>query len=609
MSTPLEPSVLQWGTLCPYASAVVLECTAGDPAQAFAGLERVLSKPGRGRTTDNDRVVALAPFSPGLADIPRLDQLAGFVRQRRDQPAWATSESTFVDTTHYLTVALRHRRLVTVYSDDDGQKERFQRWLDRPPRPQFRRIPAETIAATFGSGETKGLWLRGIHRRRTTKPDTKNISGIRLQDALDPVADATFALGSVRATLVETSDRKNLHGDVGTTPSASTFWFKPIPDFTTFATVMVEAMILLEEALMSPEDSQRVLPYLARKVETLTEVHGAYEVLPADPEFLPPTSHSLEAADVLRRATLNVNGKAGSADFVLDVGLDGAIGGSLRVRPVPSNDGYRLDIGFAGEPTHLPPVRVILDALGKGELLTVYYRSGHTFTNGAIYRDKVPSTTFPNWRVADFTNHKITQEKPDVRPWQDIHDAIGNPEDQSLFGWVARQYREGWLICDDGPGEKADFLHISPDGTLSLIHVKGANSDSCQRGVAVAAYEVVVSQATKNLVYVDPDRLRELLTKPPVPHPACWEHGERISGRSAFIEALDLRDATDTTEIVIVQPHVSLAIRNKLRATTPGQPPNDNQLRLTLLESMLNSARSSAIALGTDLFVVGADVQ
>jgi hypothetical protein len=49
-----------------------------------------------------------------------------------------------------------------------------------------------------------------------------------------------------------------------------------------------------------------------------------------------------------------------------------------------------------------------------------------------------------------------------------------SPNDTPLFGWVVQHYSQDWLICDDGPGEVADFVHIGEDDTLSFIHVKKA---------------------------------------------------------------------------------------------------------------------------------------
>jgi hypothetical protein len=96
-----------------------------------------------------------------------------------------------------------------------------------------------------------------------------------------------------------------------------------------------------------------------------------------------------------------------------------------------------------------------------------------------------------------------------------------------LFAWVVNRFADGWLTCDDGSGEVADFVHVSIDGVLTLVHVKGAKSNSKKRGIAVNAYEVVAAQAAKNLRYVQGPQLLDRLKNPGVSRPACWTEGKR----------------------------------------------------------------------------------
>jgi hypothetical protein len=183
-----------------------------------------------------------------------------------------------------------------------------------------------------------------------------------------------------------------------------------------------------------------------------------------------------------------------------------------------------------------------------------------------------------------------------------MHDTIGEDRDTSLFGWVARHYSAGLLTCDDGPGEIADFLHVA-DGVLSLVHVKSAHSSSPRRGVSASAYEVVTSQAVKNLVFTDATRLRDRLASAPVRRPACWRDGERVEDRTEFVRALDGRDATHPVRVVIVQPHLSEPTYRRLRNTAG--PTSDETLRLHLLESLLNGARGTLVRVNADLTVIG----
>ena len=91
---------------------------------------------------------------------------------------------------------------------------------------------------------------------------------------------------------------------------------------------------------------------------------------------------------------------------------------------------------------------------------------------------------------------------------------IGDARDKSLFGLVVRHWpnleergeQTGWLVCDDGAMESADFIHLdeaSEVPELTLIHVKGSGSKVEERGISVSDYEVVVGQAVKNLRHLD----------------------------------------------------------------------------------------------------------
>jgi hypothetical protein len=251
-------------------------------------------------------------------------------------------------------------------------------------------------------------------------------------------------------------------------------------------------------------------------------------------------------------------------------------------------------------------VRKILDALKNDDLFAVYYDSGHVVGPHGIGRRNINSAPFANWQFLDFSGFDITTEKPGKTP-SEIHRNIGAGNDISLFGWVAHHYSSGWLVCDDGPGEVADFIHISPDGTLSIIHVKAAHSASSMRGIAVSAYEVVAGQAAKNSRYlVNLELLSETLAIPHAQKRAAWIDGKRVAGRHEFLSMLESLMPSDKRQVVIVQPHVSEKMYNHIRAHHPSvtSSPTADLLRLNSLETLLHTTRGAAVALGADLDVI-----
>ncbi|MFC0429851.1 hypothetical protein [Kutzneria buriramensis] len=549
MNTPELPLA----SVRPYFSVVVLE------GEDFGSLTEFLLTSGRGD------VVARHESDGVLA----------FVRRREDPPTWAGPDAGFTDVTHQLTIALRRGGFIVVCTDRPGQ-ERLQTWLDR--QPALRRYPSEVLESALIRGEVKNLWLRGIHRRTSVKADGKVLSGSSVEQTLSPHEDGSYVAGSARAALPLRPDLLLLKGNAGTTPRNALVWLSQRADFETFTAMATELLDLLEDARAQGAERPDFLAMLASPAD-IAEVRDAFEVIVEDPDTLPAGALSDELRDLALSARDNplpVTGFPDSAAFLLD---------GAEVTPELAGDKVRLD----GD-----------SPLLETDLVTVYYQSGHSYSRGRFWQARAPEYPFRNWRFEDFRGWDIRREKPRADSPQQIHDHIGS--DTSLFDWVARHYAHGWLICDDGPGEVADFLHVSASRVLSLIHVKAAKSDSRDRDVSAAAYEVVVSQAVKNLIYISRGHLRPQLSRPPVRSPASWIDGQRVRGRREFLRQLDARVATDDMRVVILQPHVTQRTYETLRG--PAGRGSPELMRLHLLESMLNSARQSCTGLNADLEVI-----
>lgn len=207
------------------------------------------------------------------------------------------------------------------------------------------------------------------------------------------------------------------------------------------------------------------------------------------PAGLSESDEKWEAAELLQSAVLNVTGHVNSPDIDISIGLNGSISGNVRARVRVESGRVHMRFGFVGTPTDPVTATKVMNALEYNDLLTVYYASGHAINGNSIFRPRIMPTPFPNWSFQSFAGFDIEREKPSDANSQGIHDAIGRSGDTSLFSWVVQHFSEGWLTCDDGPGEIADFVHVAHDGTLSLIHVKGAHSKSLTRGVATTAFE------------------------------------------------------------------------------------------------------------------------
>lgn len=611
-----NPEHLRMADLTPYFSIIVLECTSDDVGGAFMILRRFLRRTAgeRGHAIGvriTAETIVGGSDTDSIEDVGSLenlsiDQIYGLARERKHRPGWTAKDTVLTDVTNELIIAMRRDRLVAIHTDG-ATKRRLLKWLDRAPKPPFRRLPPDILQGTF-KGDAKALWLRGVHRRRATKADSKTITGPRLQDVMDPFDNATFAMSAVKIDFDPQVDGAVLRGKLGTAPRTSSIWLKSMTDFPTFIATAVETLVWLDKALAQEKPPDNLFPELATEINDLTVVSDAYEVLVAEPDEVrgqPDADDELvERAELLSEASLTVRGKPDSPKFAMDVGFHGCVSGTLSIKPVQVSNGFKLDVRYASEPTNEPVARQIRDAIGNGEPLSVYYTSGHTFTAGKISRQNIAKIPFSNFEFVDFMDCDITIEKPQIKGDQAIHDAIGLPGDKSLFGWVAQRFSDGWLICDDGAGEIADFLHLSSKGLLSTIHVKGADSRSAGRSIAVGPYEVVTSQASKNIRTLSTEYLCERLRHQRIERPACWYLGARVADREEFIELLEARVATDKSHVVIVQPHLCQAAYERARRNAEASTPTVESRRLALLDNLLNTTRRTVRGVWDDLIVM-----
>lgn len=605
------------GDLKPYASLMIMRSTGQDHSLAMRTLCRHIARAsGKSKLGNSSLIVA-----SGIGDVSQylrasvggpgdLDEMWAFIYRRDLVPGWSVIESRYRDTEHGLGIVVRRNNLIAAHCSA-SLRSTIQTWLDKAPRPPLERVTPGILQGAFLKGEAKGLWLRAAHTPTTSKPDSKNVAGRRLQDSLNPFEDGGFALTSARASIEASADLKAFTGMVGTTPRQSVIWNKPTASFTEFVTLVTEVLVLIEDTAATGGAVEEPYPILAVESSDLSAVSGAFDILLAGVDDFPVGSDVdqdlLSAITVLEDATFMVEGISGSPDFILKVGYQGAFAGSLRCAVVADRNRIRFELGY--EPTRAPTnpdvTREILDALlYSADLLNVYYDSGHMLDGRSIWRRQVRSAPFPNWKFEDFAGYDITREKPCKGGPDLIHSKIGLDGDTSLFAWIVARYSSGWLTCDDGTGEIADFVHLAPNGDLSLIHVKAADSKGISRRAAVGAYEVVASQATKNLSFLDLDTLHRRLASSYISEPATWTDGSRVADRTEFLESLQCRGAREKKFVVIVQPHVSELMYTKLQSTGEA-PANTDQYRMMLLETLLNSARGPVTGLGAELVVIG----
>ncbi|RSN20144.1 hypothetical protein DMC63_13780 [Streptomyces sp. WAC 05977] len=599
--------------LTPTFSVSLLHCHPdADPEAAFRSLVSFLraALESRGRAQSvrclGEAVLAESDRIEGIGSLVELgvDGLYASARERRTMPSWSGEHQQVFDVGNQLTVAVRCGAFVVVHTPVSD--EALRKWLQRFNK-LYRYLPSAILRGTF-QGDGKTVWLRGVHRRRATKADSKTLGGLRIQEVLDD-EDGSFALSAAAIDYVPLDERAVVRGRLTVSPAKSHLYWKFRVDLPTFLAAATETVALIEKSL-AVEPPEEQFWQLAVPETELANVFGAYDVTIAEPDELPdtadPDAELTERAELLRNSFLEVRGHPQSPAFTAVVGREGAEAGSLSIKPVARGDGFELDVRFTGTPSNEAMARQIRDAIGNGELLRIYYESGHTFDEYQINLQNQSAPPFANLEFTDFGAHQVNQEKPPVRGDQAIHDAIGLTNDYSLFAWVKSTYTNGWLVCDDGAGEVADFLHLA-GGTLTAIHVKGALNTSPTRNVAVTAYQEVVAQAVKNLRLLDNGALVERFTTPRIARPAAWLDGTRNTELSGFVTALRARTTLDKTRVVIVQPHLLRPVHDAARkAAEAGKPTRDSR-SLTLLDVLLRSARRTVISYWDDLTVIGSE--
>jgi hypothetical protein len=530
-------------------------------------------------------------------------------REQR-QAAW-TGDPAVVDVRNHLVLVCRLDGYVAVHLSDTTRRGGVVAELGDPTATTglgaLVQVPPKVLNAAFVDGEARTLWLSGTHRSTPTKVDNKIISGVDLRLALDPAGDQTFYFSAARCKPAGLG----VAGAIGVAPQKAGLWIGVTKEWKEFVATIGKVLKHLAKK-RSPSDSP--LPVLATDDVDKSSIRDAFDVALQPPEYLEdPTADATEQQEAEEYAThtvIEVRSAAG-LKFTADVRYRGKHVGSAdfevkldalpRVSVAVAN--AKAAAGTAG------PLSDILNRCTRRGWLKVWFDSGHTVAGGRIFKVHYRDLPFDGFHWVDFGTHEIDVEKPD-----DLEE-IG--KHKSLFCWTRKTWPVlsaaagikpgGWLACDDGSGEIADFIHLD-DRTkgepplLTLIHVKGANSSKKGREVSVSAYEIVVGQAVKNLRFLDQVHLHKGLVdgKDKKIAAAVWHEGKK-SDRQTLLTRLKGFGAEYRRRVVVIQPHVSKSLRDA--ATL--KPKGANASRMRQLNSLLLGARSSCGGHGADFAVVG----
>lgn len=610
---------VQIGQLRLYFSITVLERVADDEEYAFKQLVRFMRESAKklGRSTSVKLIAETLIGGPddsrddGSIEVLRefgFDRLHAIARRRQAPPPWVKHDSRLIDTFNELTLTLRRGRLVAVRSDMlDAAK--IVKWANKLSSP-YKPLMSEILEGTFEGNGTM-LWAQGVHRRRTTKPDSKAISGTRLQDTYDATDDFSYAITAMRLNYVPAKTDAALAGSLTIAPERSHLSSKALPDFASFAAATEEALEMLEKSLSGEAPPDPTFPGYARRETDLSRVRGAFDIRVISPAELLARSAGDDyetvdsQAEFLRGAVGDVRGRPDSAVASLDILQDGSVHGQLSLNLSPGKSNFDSNVGIAKVSGSSELLHQARDVIVENDIVSVYYESGHSYSSGQLSIQNLNPPMFTGVLFESFEGFDIVSEKPRASGDIEIHRKIANADDRSLFAWIVKRFNQGWLICDDGAGEVADFLHIAENGTLSAIHAKASGTRSLDRRIAVTRFEELVSQAEKNVKMLRSDALRSALHPGRLANPACFVDGMRTPSRAEFLDQLDARVAVDQTHVYLIQPHLLKSRYDAARDALENDRPTADSRSLALLENLLHSTSRTIRNNCDELFVIG----
>ncbi|MFM2656905.1 hypothetical protein [Vibrio owensii] len=528
-------------------------------------------------------------------------------------PSWAKG-LPFKDLEHHVFVSFSVGDYFAFYFSEKGKKDSVRDYFGKKRLANLRPIPISRLNGNFiNEDEIKMLWLSGIHGRGNYKADSKVLGGNSVADTLDPLIDQSYMMSAVRTEIWG----KKAKSSLGINPFKSSIWRGPCNDWKTFENRVLE---ILDKLAQNTNESESPISILSYPISDSVDLNEPYDFSLVDYDFL-PEEEGRNRKELLLKLQYDYSAEllpvVSNSKISLKVKYKGADAGELSIEP--KVDDYKVSFDVLEE-YPAAKMKSRLETYTRifryPELVKCWFESGHAIVNGMIFRTGYQDVTYDKFIWAGYEGYDIEKEKPGKDPKKPELDKIGT--DKSLFCWVKNHwngdwlYRDGfnttdnprgWLYCDDGAGEKADFIHCTQHSgvnIVSLIHVKAANSSSQSRKISVGAHDVVLNQAVKNLRYCSRKTLIEDLRSryEAANKKQCWFNGVTAEPKEFFLAIDALKNnATTKTRVIVVQPHTqksSYESKNKSKIKT--------QLDV-LLVSAENAIRSS----GAEFHIIGFD--
>jgi hypothetical protein len=466
-------------------------------------------------------------------------------------------------------------------------------------------LPPAALSGFVGT-EAAAIWLNGVHTPTAVKANTKFLTGVSLEYALDPLGDQTYRYSAIRShpDIPGRKDGPARSLMVGAAPDGARVWIGRPADWQLFA----EQLAAILDHALKGKPAPDVYDFLAQPIDDTSVVKDPYGIAIVPGELLSEDAIDEQQREEARRwaydARFEIVGKDGLS-LDLEPYLNGLRLGRVTLVVTFEHGVARLTTRWTDKPSGAEKQRSDCDTvLTDPDKVKVYYDSGHTVMQGRCYAAGFTDQPF-GWTFESMKGFEVDREKPDFSKGNPLAKVIGLKTDRSLFGFVTRKlFPKGWLACDDGSMELADFIHVDPDkAVVTLIHVKASQTKKPSRTVSVADYEIVVSQAVKNVRHLDRRNLEAELRngKGKKIGAAVWKDGKKQSNRDGLLAAVKALPPTATKVAMVLQPRLT---STELADCADPKVPKARRMRMKQLNALMLAARLSAMACGAELCAV-----
>ncbi len=526
-------------------------------------------------------------------------------------PSWC-KDFSIKDVINQLVVIAKKKNHVVIYTSNPAIKEKIRNYIVDQKKEKEKKftylklISRGFLNSAFVKGQTQTLWLSGTHKRVASKVDNKVITGMDLQYALDPLGDQSFFYTAARCKL-----STDVYDDpIGISTRKSSLWAGISKSWDDFIKSIELLLNLLEEAKKPIDNPLPVLASSINSAEELKSIGKSYEAAIIPPILLAEIDtdpDERKRAERWSNLTFDITPENNSLNFttkvsLLENGKDSVIGTfSFSFKDLTKLP--KMDWKVEGEISKTGEQDVFDEALAMfksdKDWLKVWYDSGHVIAESEIFLPRFRDIPFGNYKGIDLDGYDIDKEKPS----NPIEDNIG--AEKSLFCYTQKTLKTGWLACDDGALEIADFIHFdesTPVPCLSLIHIKASHSKSPTREVSVSDYEIVVSQAVKNIRHLNRDNLLKEL-KSRINRKiqiATWQNGKKQkNGRLDMLKAIEQHGTNIKFHVIVFQPRT----KHSRIVETRQRPKIQEYKRLQQLDTLLLGASVSCQSAGAELVV------